>query len=307
MNQILTVGYNADWTPDLLAAEMHRLGALLFDIRLNPTSTHAEWRRNALQQRLGVRYTHVGALGNLNYANGGEIRLAAPHMALKLAAAALDLGPIILLCACPNWQTCHRNDAAAFLAEQLGARVEHLEPPVQVAADTLPALTLTAPYGTLIALREKRIETRSWATSYRGRIAIHQGKTLGPVYGLRGLQRLCDRVEFSNILWRNGVRKGNPPNDAWADVLPLGAVIATAELVDCVPTDVLVQAGEIGRFTEEGAPRVWVLTNQERAFGDYGPGRFAWLLDDIRPLAEPIPARGLQGLWRWPVPEGLAL
>ena len=32
-----------------------------------------------------------------------------------------------------------------------------------------------------------------------------------------------------------------------------------------------------------------VATDQERAFGDYGPGRFAWLLADIRALPEPIP------------------
>ena len=43
----------------------------------------------------------------------------------------------------------------------------------------------------------------------------------------------------------------------------------------------------------------WPLTSQERAFGDYTPGRYAWLLSDVRPLAAPIPAKGQLGLWRW--------
>ncbi|MCY3784547.1 MAG: hypothetical protein OXG79_12305 [Chloroflexi bacterium] len=31
--------------------------------------------------------------------------------------------------------------------------------------------------------------------------------------------------------------------------------------------------------------------------GDFGLGRYLWLLADIQPLTKPIPARGHQGLW----------
>ena len=65
----------------------------------------------------------------------------------------------------------------------------------------MKVLTLTQPWATLVAIGAKHIETRSWATSYRGPLAIHAGKGLGPVGGMRGLQRLCDRVEFGNVLW----------------------------------------------------------------------------------------------------------
>lgn len=37
----------------------------------------------------------------------------------------------------------------------------------------MKALTLWQPWASLIALGEKRYETRSWATSYRGLLAIH--------------------------------------------------------------------------------------------------------------------------------------
>ena len=34
-------------------------------------------------------------------------------------------------------------------------------------------------------------------------------------------------------------------------------------------------------------------------FGDYFPGRWAWRLTDVLPLAEPAPARGKQGDRYW--------
>jgi len=35
-------------------------------------------------------------------------------------------------------------------------------------------------------------------------------------------------------------------------------------------------------------------------FGDYSPGRFGWLLADIKALPEPIPCKGSLGLWDVP-------
>ena len=40
----------------------------------------------------------------------------------------------------------------------------------------MKALTLHQPWATLVAVGEKRIETRSWSTDYRGPLAIHAGK-----------------------------------------------------------------------------------------------------------------------------------
>ena len=40
----------------------------------------------------------------------------------------------------------------------------------------MKALTLTQPWATLVAIGAKRIETRSWRTSYRGPLAIHAAK-----------------------------------------------------------------------------------------------------------------------------------
>jgi len=152
-------------------------------------------------------------------------------------------------------------------------------------------LTLTQPWATLIAIGAKHIETRSWATSYRGPLAIHAAAGLGPVGGERALQRLCQREPFWSALRPILM----PPGHMYfaADVLPRGAIVAVAKLFKCI-------AIEDGLLSYQ-APGVdwWIITGQERAFGDYTPGRYAWLLTNVRRLSEPIPARGQLGLWTW--------
>lgn len=41
----------------------------------------------------------------------------------------------------------------------------------------------------------------------------------------------------------------------------------------------------------------WSCGVYEEQFGDYGPGRFAWILSDVRLLQTPVPTRGRQQLW----------
>jgi hypothetical protein len=84
--------------------------------------------------------------------------------------------------------------------------------------------------------------------------------------------------------------------------LPRGAIVAVAWLAGCEPTDNLVQARSLflPSTGAEGHPQFWGLTTKERAFGDYTPKRFAWPLADVRYLPEPIPYRGMLGLWAVP-------
>ena len=39
--------------------------------------------------------------------------------------------------------------------------------------------------------------------------------------------------------------------------------------------------------------------HQEKLWGDYSPGRFAWVLQNPVMFDKPIPARGKQGWWEW--------
>mgnify|MGYP006320865015 FL=1 len=129
-------------------------------------------------------------------------------------------------------------------------------------------LSLLQPWATLVAIGAKQIETRSWATSYRGPVAIHA--SLGFP---RSARNLCFEEPFCDALQAAG----------YLDVLdlPRGVIIATATIEAIVPMRELVA----------------MPTEPERSFGDYAPGRFAWFLGDINPLVVPIPAKGKLGLW----------
>ncbi len=147
-------------------------------------------------------------------------------------------------------------------------------------------LTLTQPWATLVAIGAKRIETRSWATKYRGPLLIHAAAGLGPVGGVLGLGAQCSVEPFWGVLHAADYMR--------SDMLPRGAIVAVAELVSVIPTEILNRQGSWIIDTD-----TWSMTDQERAFGDYTPGRYAWLLADVQPLATPIPTKGALGLWNW--------
>lgn len=151
----------------------------------------------------------------------------------------------------------------------------------------MKGLTLTQPWASLVAIGEKRIETRSWQTSYRGPLAIHAGKGLKPVGNRAGLCNLCLTDPFFSALFEGGIEG---PDD-----LPLGAVVATADLAACLPTEHLDELLERMPSMADFEP-----SPNEKAFGDYTPERFGWVLRNVKPLSTPIPCSGALSLWRLP-------
>lgn len=153
----------------------------------------------------------------------------------------------------------------------------------------MKAITLHQPWASLIACGAKQIETRSWATSYRGPLAIHAGKK-----DPRSWLHPCTDYDFVCVA-------ENALNGALFYELPRGAVIAIAELVDCVRVDGCVN-GTIGPFAvpvfkaelENGE----TVRGNEFLFGDYSIGRYAWILANVRRI-EPVPAKGMQRIWEW--------
>jgi hypothetical protein len=152
----------------------------------------------------------------------------------------------------------------------------------------MKALTLHQPWASLIAVAAKLYETRSWATSYRGPIAIHAGKNTDYL-------GLLDEDPFRSALIDAGFPTFRQHGWDWLSKqeIPLGSVVAVATLAGCFPTE---------RYTTrpDAAVGRLVISKREEAFGDWTPGRFAWQLLDIHRLAEPIPCRGAQGLWEVP-------
>lgn len=150
----------------------------------------------------------------------------------------------------------------------------------------MKALSLTQPWATLIAHGAKRIETRSWATSYRGPLAIHASKNLPGWVG----DIVRSEPQFANALGDLFDPHGRVLGD-----LPRGCIIAIAELVSV--KRIAEDSAGWGWRGPDGRVYGYHLTDQERAFGDYTPGRYAWLLADVRPLDAPVPAKGALGLW----------
>lgn len=141
----------------------------------------------------------------------------------------------------------------------------------------IKAATVWDPWGTLIALDEKLYETRGWATHYRGPLAIHVARRW------KADQDAILRLEpFRSVLAKYGFVK--------RDDFPLGHVVAVVELTGVYRTEDMRAS----------------LEDQELAFGNYGNGRYAWKLANVRRLSEPVLATGMQGLWWWDVPVDLA-
>lgn len=171
----------------------------------------------------------------------------------------------------------------------------------------MKALSLTQPWASLVAIGAKRIETRSWPTRYRGPVAIHASKAFP-----RADRQLCITSTPFYVALKDHYRRVTD--------IPVGAIIATARLVDVLSIDArlcmglssikldpdgvvrryspLQKTGPLGPFHGTTAE----YPDPEAAFGDYTPGRFAWILADVVKLPEPIPARGALGLWEWERP-----
>jgi len=150
----------------------------------------------------------------------------------------------------------------------------------------MKAITLTQPWATLVAHRLKTIETRSWNIKYRGSLAIHAAKGFPTI-----AQRVCFTYPFRFYLAKLGYVERN---DTRQYEFPFGAIIATCELVSCV---LITEASQ--EYGWQIGSKTWVKNECELAFGDFTPGRYAWLLADIKMLANPIPAKGSLGLWEW--------
>ena len=164
--------------------------------------------------------------------------------------------------------------------EEMHERTKALLLTTLLQRDTVRSLTMSDPWGTLVALGAKKIETRSWTTSHRGPLAIHLAKTLSA-----DAAASCDESPFRQALEAGGYRRSDIGSNAWG--LPLGHVVA------------LVWLDDVERITPS-----FVVEEPERAFGLFTPGRYAWRFSQVYRLAHPIPVRGTLGVWEWHPPAG---
>lgn len=136
----------------------------------------------------------------------------------------------------------------------------------------MKALTVWQPWAQLLAMGTKSNETRSWGTKYRGRILIHAAKIDHQYIVGKYPHELFQYFETAGAIYKD---------------FPLGAIIGQANLVECIQMD------------QDYCDWMKKWNPGEYAFGDYAPGRYAWVMKDAVLFDKQIPASGKQGLWNW--------
>lgn len=137
----------------------------------------------------------------------------------------------------------------------------------------MKCISLHQPWAQLMAEGVKKIETRHWATSYRGLLAIHAAKLWEA--------NNADTLNLDPFKIAFGIAKHDDPF-TWAEkFLVFGAIVCVVRLVNVVPTEL-------------GAMQDW---QSEIPFGNFSRGRFGWVTSDLVKLKNPIPVVGRQGLW----------
>lgn len=127
------------------------------------------------------------------------------------------------------------------------------------------AITISQPFAALISDGEKFVENRTWPAPEKhiGKpIAIHAGK---------GTQYMST-AEMRDRGFATGV------------------IVANAVLYSCVRRD---------SVTDADLPP-W-LTVDTFLSHEHAEGPWCWVLDEVVPLDEPIPAKGKQGIWKWDI------
>lgn len=127
-------------------------------------------------------------------------------------------------------------------------------------------ISIKEPWASLIKEKIKTIETRSWRTSYRGPIYIHVSK------------RMLTKQEYINYKEQLSLLK---------DIhFQYGCIIAKCNIIDC-------------QYMDEEFIKNIQKNHSEYICGEYKVGRYAWILDNVETLNQPIMVKGQLGLWNF--------
>ena len=126
----------------------------------------------------------------------------------------------------------------------------------------MKVLTIREPFATLIKDKVKIYETRSWKTNYRGEIYIHAAKA---------------KSKASNASIASTYLKSRENSEH---------IICKCLLKDCI-------------YMDENFIKEVKKNKKEYNSGHYEIGRYAWQLEVIEVLEEPIYAKGQLGIWNY--------
>lgn len=110
----------------------------------------------------------------------------------------------------------------------------------------IPVLSLCQPHASLVAMLVKWLETRSWSTTYRGRLAIASTRRIPREYDppLNQGEGWTDPIGTWRVLHEKRVLRGRTLSSTYSLLasgerrrhpMPLGCILATVDLVDVLP------------------------------------------------------------------------
>jgi hypothetical protein len=121
-----TIGYAEKDATQRIDAFLAQPRTGLVDIRYSPRCRwNAQWNKSALQAKYGTRkYIHLPCFGNVNYHRPGQpISLANPRERLETVVNALLRGSsLMLLCACKDYEQCHRKTVYDLIMREVKQR-----------------------------------------------------------------------------------------------------------------------------------------------------------------------------------------
>ena len=129
----------------------------------------------------------------------------------------------------------------------------------------MKVLTIREPFASLIKEGIKCVETRSWKTNYRGEVYIHAGLAKINMKD----ERINELLDFLS-----------------SKEMQYGKIICKCNLVDCV-------------YMDEDYIKNIKNNDKEYLCGKYEIGRYAWVLELVEVLEEPILAKGQLGFWNY--------
>ena len=148
--------------------------------------------------------------------------------------------------------------------------------------EPIPVLTLWEPWASAVG-RTKWVETRSWAP----RLTAGADLLIAASASRKPMREIAETApRLIDDLLVAGVGK---------TVVPFGHIVSRARLVDAVPTD-LVDHNDALKVSWRFVDGRVQISSRERRWGDFTPGRWAWLLRDVRHFDIPVPFSGGRGL-----------
>lgn len=153
------------------------------------------------------------------------------------------------------------------------------------------AISLLQPWASLMVMGHKVLETRSWKptaekveyikqnTGGTGRLLIHASM------GKKGYAReLC----LNNLFFKKFIKD--------FDALPFGKILGSVDLTGTfLRSDDFMRNRPSWMVPEKGWNSYKIV--QEVAYGDYSPGRWAWLTTNPVEFKNPFDAKGSLNIW----------